>query len=163
MNNIDISLQLDSCKSELDNIKLIIDSLGPASNIVPYLNKYAVVKACGVIEVAYKNIIADYCDKRSKPQVKTFLKKHVRDNSKNPNYGNISRLLKDFDENWYSSFIIKMNAETHKTRIETSIKSLVDARNEFAHGGNPTSTVSDVIFYFGDCRRVIEIIDEILN
>lgn len=163
MNNAEVLRLLDDCRDELDRVELIINGLGPASNIVPYLNKYAVIKACGIVEVAYKSIMADYCDRRSKPQVKSFLKKHVRDSSKNPNYSNICTLLKEFDVNWNSEFRNRVNVHPDRTRITTSIESLVDARNEFAHGGNPTLTVSDVISYFSDFRVVIEIIDDIVS
>ena len=163
MNNSSILRLMDDCQNELNNVKLIIDGLGFASNIVPYLNKYAVIKACGIVEVSYKSLIADYCDKRSKPQIKSFLKRYVRENSRNPSYKNICTLLKEFDVNWNSEFKRRINAHTDKTRMMTSIESLVDARNEFAHGGNPTLTVSDVISYFLDFRTVLEIIDDIIN
>lgn len=163
MNNNYVQTLLDDCKNELDNVKLIIDGLGVASNIVPYLNKYAIIKACGIVEVSYKSLIADYCDRRSKPQVKNFLKKYVRENSKNPSYSNICNLLKEFDDNWNTTFKNSIDSHPNKSRIITSIKSLVDARNEFAHGGNPTLTISDVISYFSDFRIVIEEIDNIVN
>lgn len=163
MNNLEIDRIIVECQDELDRVKLIVDGLGPAANVVPYLNKYAIIRACGVIEVAYKSIVADYCDRRSKIQVKTFLKRYVRENSKNPNYKNMCSLLKEFDVNWNIQFRTRINAHADKTRIKTSITSLVDARNELAHGGNPSSTVADVIAYFGDCRVVIDIIDDIVN
>lgn len=163
MNNTNVLRLIDNCQDELNNVKLIIDGLGFSSNIVPYLNKYSVIKACGIVEVSYKSLMADYCDKRSKSQVKSFLKKYVRENSKNPSYKNICTLLKEFDKEWNAEFKRRINIHPDKTKIMTSIESLVDARNEFAHGGNPTLTVSDVITYFSDFRIVIEIIDDIVK
>jgi len=163
MNNSGVLQLLDDCQDELDNVKLIIDGLGSTSNIVPYLNKFAIIKACGIVEVSYKSIVADYCDRRSKPQVKKFLKKYVRENSRNPNYSDICNLLKEFDANWHTTFKARIDAHPDRSRMKTSIESLVDARNEFAHGGNPSSTVSDVIGYFRDFRVVLEIIDDIVN
>lgn len=163
MNNSEVLRLMDDCRDELNRVQLIINGLGPASNIVPFLNKYAVIKACGIVEVCYKSIMADFCDRRSKAQVKSFLKKHVRDSSKNPNYNNICTLLKEFDVNWNTKFRNRVNAHPDRTRIMTSIESLVDARNEFAHGGNPTLTVTDVINYFSDFRIIIEEIDDIVS
>lgn len=163
MNNTDILRLMDECKDDLDKVKLVIDGLGPTSNIVSYLNKYAIIRACGIIEVSYKSIVADYCDKRSKKQIKKFLKIKVRESSKNPSYSNICALLKEFDDNWNSEFKRAIDNHPDKSRLKTSIESLVDARNEFAHGGNPTSTISDIIGYFSDFRTVIEIIDDIVK
>lgn len=163
MNNSYVLRLMDDCENELNVVKLIIDGLGMMSSIVPFLNKYAIIKACGVIEVSYKTVVADYCDKRSKPQIKNFLKKYVRENSKNPSYSNLCNLLKEFDIDWNAEFKRRIDTHPNKTKIITSIDSLVAARNEFAHGGNPTLTVSDVINYFSDFRVVIEIIDDIVN
>lgn len=162
MNNNDVLLVLDECQADLDKVMGIIDSLGQTSNIVPYLTKYAIIKACGTIEVAWKGIIADHCSKRSKKQVKTFIDFKVRDSSRNPSYSNICALLQEFDGDWKESFKQTLDAHSDKSEALTSLSSLVDARNDFAHGGNPTLTIHDVIKYYRYSRIVIEIVDSIV-
>ena len=163
MNNTDVQQILDECKNDLAGVKSIIDSLGYSSNIVPYLNKYAIIRACGVVEVAFKAIIADFCSKRVKKQVKYYLDRKVRNASSNPSFDNICKFLGDFDEQWKKDFKDRIKAHPDSTRLKTSIESLVNARNEFAHGGNPSTTIADVISYFSDFHAVILILDAILS
>ena len=159
MNNNQVEMLLDDTKEDLKRVKVIIDSLGISSNIVPYLNKYAIIKACGAMEVAFKSIIADTCNKRSKRQVKKFINNKVRENSMNPSYGNICKTLGAFDDEWKKEFKHDINTHNDKTIIHTSIQSLVDARNSFAHGGNPGVTINDTLLYFENFRKAIEILD----
>lgn len=162
MNNSDVQRLIDSCQADIDRVKQIIDGLGLSSNIVPYLTKYAIIRACGTIETAFKSIVADYCSYRSKKQVKAFLDSRVRENSANPTYENICKLLKYFDTDWNNGFKIKINTHPRKDNMKTSLQSLVNVRNEFAHGGNPTISISDLMQYFSDSKDVIEILDQVV-
>lgn len=159
MNNVEVQRLLDDCSDELAQVNGLISGLGIASNVVPYLTKYAIIRACGSIEQAFKAILCDHCSKRSKKQIKRFLGRRVRESSVNPSYENICRLLKDFDEDWHSNFKSDINASPDKTVLMTSLTSLVDARNDFAHGGSPSSSINDVITYFHHSRAIIEALD----
>lgn len=162
MNNGDVQVLLDNCDSELAHIDTLITSIGGTNLIVPYLNKYAVIRSCGTIEVAFKTLIADYCSKRSKPQVKSFLNKRIRENSANPSYQNIINILKDFDSNWVTTFKTQMQALANYNSVQSSIQSLVDARNDFAHGGSPTLTFSDIRTYFVESKLIIVTLDAVI-
>jgi len=159
MNNADVETALNDCQQDLLRVKAIIDSLGIGSNIVPYLNSYAVIKACGTMEVAFKAIVTDYCSHRSKKQVKKFLTNKIRDSSINPSYSNIIRTLSDFDDNWKERFKNDVNAHVQKNALLTSMQSLVDARNSFAHGGNHNLSINDIISYYSNFRTAIELLD----
>ncbi|MBO2690125.1 HEPN domain-containing protein [Shewanella algae] len=162
MNNTDVEQQLNSCQLELTNIQGIITGLGVTSNIVPYLTKYSVIRACGSIESAFKTVIADYCEYRSKRQVKRFISKRIREGSANPSFDMICRFLGEFDEDWKTNFKNQLNLEPNKQNMKDSLQSLVDARNDFAHGGNPSASINDVISYYGNSRKIIEIMDQVI-
>lgn len=159
MNNPDVAQMLSACDDELTHVQAIVGSLGATSAVVPYLTKYAVVRACGSIETSFKAVIADYCSHRSKKQVKRFIDRRIRDGSANPTIANIYKFLLDFDADWHTTFKDQLNAEPNKAHLFTSLQSLVDARNEFAHGGNPTTSLADVVSYFSHAKKVIEIMD----
>ena len=163
MNNSDVQLLLDNCDTELMHINAIINGLGGTNLIVPYLNKYSVIKSCGTIEISFKTLIADFCSKRSKPQVKNFLNKRVRENSANPSYSRILQILAEFDKNWEITFKAQMQALPNYNSITSSIQSLVDARNDFAHGGNPTITFTDVHGYFSESKKLIITLDNVIG
>jgi hypothetical protein len=163
MNNSDVHLFLTNCDAELTHIDTIIVGLGGTNLIVPYLNKYSVIKSCGTIEISFKTLIADFCSKRSKPQVKNFLNKRVRENSANPSYSKICQILGEFDGNWVTNFKTQMHALPNCNSITSSIQSLVDARNDFAHGGNPTITFTDIKRYFDESKQLIVTLDIVIG
>lgn len=76
---------------------------------------------------------------------------------------NICKLLHDFDEDWKKDFKAQLDLEPNKANLLTSLQSLVDARNEFAHGGCPTATINDVVIYFDHAKRIIEIMDSVVS
>lgn len=163
MNNTDAEQIIIDCDRDLLNALNIVNGLGQASNVVPYLNRYGIIKASGSLEQAYKTIIADYCNYRSKQQIKNYINKTIREGSSNPSYENICRTLKHFDKDWHTNFKSNINAHADKVTIKTSLQSLVDARNEFAHGGNPNVSLNDVYSYFQESCKLIEILDSIVN
>jgi len=159
MNNTEVQSLLDDCSKELSQVKTLIETLGVASSIAPYLTKYAIIRACGSIEQSFKSIVCDFCTRRSKKQVKRFLEQRVRESSTNPSYSNICKLLNDFDEVWLAQFKQAVDNSPDKTAWMTSLTSLVDARNDFAHGGNPSASIGDVATYFAHGKAVIETLD----
>lgn len=163
MNNPDVDQALSACDAELVHVQAIITNLGITSAVVPYLTKYAVVRACGSIETSFKAVIADYCSHRSKKQIKRFIDRRIRDGSANPTIENMYKFLSDFDQKWRVAFKSQLDAEPNKSALITSLQSLVDARNEFAHGGNPTTSLTDVVQYFGHAKRIVEIMDAVVS
>lgn len=162
MNNTDVDLLLNQCRAELIHVRDSISTLGITSAVTPYLTKYAVIRACGSIEVSFKSLIADFCTKRSKKQVKRYIATKVTRGSANPSHKNILDTLNQFDEDWKKNFKNNLKADADKALLLNSLQSLVDARNEFAHGGSPTVTINDVIVHFDHARRIVEHVDNII-
>lgn len=162
MNNADVDMLLSQCRLELDHVQSCIATLGITSPVSPYLTKYAVIKACGTIEVSFKSLVADFCNKRSKKQVKRFIYKRIVRGSANPSHDNILKLLDQFDEDWKKTLQTNLKADPDKTHMISSLDSLVAARNEFAHGGNPTISMTDVLRHFDYARKVVEHIDGVV-
>jgi hypothetical protein len=162
MNNHKVKLLLEDCRSELQKIQILIGSLGVASNPIPYLKKYAVIRASGSIEIAFKQTIADKIEIGSHQQVKNFINKKVRESSINPKLSAIETMLTDFDAKWRARFDEQL-ALADKSRLRSSLTQLVDARNDFAHGGNPDIEIDKTLGIFEDSVRVIEILDAIVH
>jgi hypothetical protein len=162
MNNPDVAKTLSDCDTELAQVQAMILTFGVTNPVVPYLTKYAVVRACGSIETSFKAVIADYCSHKSTKQVKRFIDRRIREGSANPTIDNMNKFLSDFDSGWNVAFKDQLKAEPNKSLLTTSLQSLVDARNEFAHGGNPTTSLADVVQYFGHAKRIVEIMDAVV-
>ena len=95
--------------------------------------------------------------------MKNYLTKLVRNSSSNPSFDNMCSLLKSFDSQWHQNFKYEVNSDPASASLKTSLQSLVDARNEFAHGGSPRISISDVIAYFRAARQVIEKLDMVVR
>ena len=162
MNNADVDLHLTQCRAELSHVENAVKALGVMSPVTPYLSHYAIIRACGAVEVSFKSLIADFCSKRSKKQIKRYIHLRIKRGSANPSQKNILEILNQFDEDWKKNFKSNMKADPNKQQLLDSLQSLVDARNEFAHGGSPTMTIDDVILHFDRARRVVEHVDAIV-
>lgn len=162
MNNITAETSIGACKNELDRIKMLIDGMGPTSNPVPFLTKYAIIKSCGTIEFCFKTILSDVHAGQSQ-QIVNYINNTFRSSSINPSKDNICKNLIRFDETWNENFKNQLNAHPHRTRIEDSLKSLNNARNDFAHGGHPTTTFENVVEYFDDSVEIIKILDDVVH
>ena len=159
MNNTTAKEKIEQCLEELEKIKDIIIAIGRTSHPVPFLTKYAIVKSCGTIKICFKAILSDHKIGEQNDKVKNFINAKFRNSSINPSKNNIHRSLKLFDEDWNNKFKEEIEKLTNKNKILDSLKSLNEARNAFAHGGNPSSSFDNVVDYFKDSIKIIEIID----
>lgn len=162
MNNQDVQTLIEECESDFERIEKIIDVLLSTNPAVPYLTKYGIIKACGTLEQAFKVMISDFSCIGQSSQVKKFIDISFRESSINPNLDNIHKSLKKFDEQWNDNFKSLLNTDVEITKIRSSIASLNNARNLFAHGGNPTVTFNDVVDYFGDAKKILNYLDQSL-
>lgn len=164
MNNKAVEKILDDCEEELTNLNLTISGLSGFDAAVGYLAKYAVIKSCGSIEVAFKRIVSDYCARKTKTsQVNRFINNRVDNSSLNPSYRNMCNLLGDFDSEWKLSFMWLVDIHKDSAMIQQSLKSLNVNRNKFAHGQNLTITIASVQKHFKDARNIIEIFEYVVN
>jgi hypothetical protein len=162
MNNSNAQESIDTCAAELQRIFHLIEGHGQMSTIVPFLTNYAIVRACGTIEFSFKTIISDLHAGHS-PQVQNYVDNTIRNSSMNPSRDNICKTLKRFDEDWNRLFKEKLNAHANSERLKSSIDSLNNARNTFAHGDSPSSSFENIRNYFKDCIIIMDILDDVVN
>jgi hypothetical protein len=159
MNNSRSAQLIFDCNEDFDRISNIINELGSTHNSIPFLTKYAIIKACGTLEQCFKTIISDFSIKNQNQQVTRFIDCTFRESSMNPNLDNICKALSNFDIAWKQTFKSLLKWDINNERITRSIKSLNNARNQFAHGWNPIVTFNDIVLYFNDVQTVIWYID----
>lgn len=162
MNNTTIKNLLLDVQQEITDLKALIHRQGPFHTTTPYLTRYSLIKASGTLEIAFKTIIADFCV-TTHSQVDYFIENKVRRNSMNPSYENICRLLGDFDDTWVNSFKALVSRDSSKARMMSSLKSLSVARNQFAHGGNPNTSIDAIELYYLDGMRIMSILDAVVR
>lgn len=162
MNNANAQNSIDICLAELQRIFHLIEGLGHMSPVVPFLTNYSIVRACGTVEFSFKTIISDLHAGHT-PQVQNYVDNTIRNSSMNPSRDNICKTLRRFDEEWNRKFKEKLNGHEHSLRIKSSIDSLNNARNSFAHGDTPSSSFENIKSYFEDSILILEMLDEVVN
>jgi hypothetical protein len=163
MNNIKAAKLIEDCKIELKDIDGIIQQTDPFNKLIPFLTNYAIIKTCGTIEQSFKTIIADFCQFNQNTQVQNYIQNTFRESSQNPSYDNICKSLAAFDNNWNDLFKIKIKNKKNNFKLKTSLKSLNQARNTFAHGGTTSVSFQYVIDYFQDSLVIIETLDSVVK
>src|SRR5271168_5118348 len=104
MNNGRVAQLLDSGTDELNKIGVLIHDAGAFDPSIPFLTKYALIKACGTIEVAFKALFADFASQDASSQVKNFINAKVTNSSMNPSMDNLYSMLHAFDDDWSDNF-----------------------------------------------------------
>lgn len=142
---------IEDCKEELEKIKKYICD-NPLSSICQYLISYSVIRACGTIETIIKNIIFDRLSIGANQEAINYFEKQILESSWNPSCGKIQNILDIINSNWSQSF----QAATKNTKEKSDLSSLLNLRNDFAHGQKITATIDNIIDYFeGSCNIVI--------
>ena len=154
-NNIQL---ITDCQAELEDIKKFIVN-NHFDSMVKYLVSYSVIKSCGTIEIIYKDIIYNHLIQNANPEAISYFSKNIKDNSSNPKIDNICRLLKQLNMSWNNLFKNSINNSPDKD----SLNSLVELRNQLAHGGSITASINDVIAYFNGSCNILNLIDSIVQ
>ncbi len=148
---------IQDCQSELTNIKNFISN-DPLGSMVRYLVSYSVIKSCGTIEIVFKDIIYNHLIKNANQEAIAYFSKNIKESSSNPKIDNICSLLKQINVNWNTSF------KSKATDIDKqSLNSLVELRNQLAHGNSITSSIDDVITYFTCGCNILQVLDSIVT
>lgn len=163
MNNQTVDDLFQECLNEFDRIDRLIEVLTSTNPAVPFLTKYAIIKACGTIEQSFKTIIYDYACRDQSLHVKNFISSSFKESSLNPSLNNIHSSLTKFNEDWNEKFKENLKAEPNIERIRSSLRSLNNARNQFAHGVNLSMTFNDIKLYFEDSMKVIEHLEKSIH
>jgi hypothetical protein len=161
MKNTTVQSVVADCHDEFKKIEHIILGLGRMHHIMPFLTKYAIIRACGAIEFSCKTIISD-AHMVANSRTNNFIDEMLRNSSMNPSLDNIRRSLNRFDENLGEELTKRLKLRSDRNKIESSLKSLNQARNAFAHGGHPTTSFEQAVEYFNDSLVVVEILDDIV-
>lgn len=162
MNNAESMKILRDCYNELNDIKKIISDFDDSDKAVGYINKYAIIRATGSIEFAFKKIIADKVEHGCHEQIKNFIKRKIRESAHNPRLGTIESVLNDFDPKWQKKFNEKIAFE-NKIALDGSLTKLVNERNSFAHGRDAKIGIDEIIENYLNGQKVIAILDETVH
>lgn len=144
-------------QEELKSIRKWINAGNQFDSKTRYLVSYSVIKASGTVEVIFKNIIYNYLVTGANEKTKGYLEKAIIDSSCNPNTGNMSNMLQNISSEWKSSFDQQVKQSGEKDKLN----SLVQLRNDFAHGDSISVSIDTVINYFDSGVKILNILDSV--
>jgi len=162
MNNKDAQNIINDCLNDLKDVQIEIANIGATQKAASYLTYYGLIRACGAIEMAFKMIIADFCSNGTKNQVKTFIDSRIRNHAYNPSFGRIRDVVSSFDKQWSTDFTDNVDKMTKCEQKKQSLASLVNLRNEFAHGGKPHASINDIVTYYKNGVEIIKELDNVI-
>ena len=150
---------LNDTKNELLEIKKWIDQeKNKFDSKSRFLISYSIIKACGSIEVVFKHIIFDCLSDGVNDKTVSYIEKMILDSSCNPSTRNMGNMLQKI------SPLLKNNFENRLKLIgkKDKINSLVQLRNDFAHGDSIRVSIETVVTYFSAAVEVLNILDEVV-
>lgn len=163
--NSDFINDINEVRNELKEIEKEINSeRHKLSKISKHLTYYSVVRASGRIEILFKKILSARLKSdcgTSHNRIKDFILKEIMESSSNPKITIIENYLSKFDSNWKDSFSDKL--KKHEHNIKSDLNSLVQLRNDVAHGNNCTATIDTIIKYYESGVLVLDILDNVLS
>lgn len=157
--NGDLLQKIEDTKQELTDIKKWINNGNQFDSKTRYLISYSVIKASGTVEVIFKGTIYDYLSNDANEVAKTYLEKMILDSSCNPSSGNISNMLQNISSVWKTDFDQQVKESGEKDKLN----SLVQLRNDFAHGDSISVSIDTVINYFSSAVVILHILCSIMN
>ena len=149
---------ISDCLNELASIRSYIKS-NPFDSMVKYLVSYSVIKSCGTIEIIFKDIIYNHLTKNANAEAVYYFSKNIKESSTNPKTGKISNLLEQINPGWKNTFESSLKGSTDKG----ALNSLVDLRNQLAHGNSIAASIDDVIGLFNNGCNILNILDNIVK
>ena len=127
-----------------------------------HLIRYAVIICAGAVERAYKSIIADYVTQNASAENDRYVNTVVRNSKNNPRLQNINALLKQFNEKWNDDFNREIKVRASYNMDVQNLASLVEARNDVAHGKSVTCSLEDIIRYYLSARQLVSKLEVVL-
>ncbi|HHW7508032.1 TPA: HEPN domain-containing protein [Mannheimia haemolytica] len=161
--NSDFEKDLNDVLLELNGIKVEINK-NKLSNTARFLTQYAVIRASGRIEYSFKEILCEKLKKdcnSSHDRIKNFFSKEIMESSSNPSTGMIEWHLNRFESSWKQNFSDRLRDASGN--IKSDLNSLVQLRNDIAHGGQCNAGISAIITYYESGIKILKILYQVLT
>ena len=126
-----------------------------------HLAAYISVLIVGVMEDCIEHLIAQRVGKTGDREIANYIRKVLGERFRNPEYGSISGLLKEFSEEYQQRFRQKI---PHDGSESTALASIVGNKNSLAHVGieKLQMSVDDVDSYYHRIIPILEVLEQIL-
>ena len=152
---------LKECQRELDQIEEWINN-HRLESINQYLQKYAIIRSAGALEVVFKQMIFDHLIQNANDEARNYFEKNIIQSSVNVKTGAIQKMLDQINSTWSIAFQNAMKDKVNEPK-KAGLNSLVSNRNAFGHGGIATVGIYEIKKYFSSGWEVMEIVFNIIH
>ncbi len=124
--------------------------------------KYLAILVSGYLEQAIKELLLDYAQLGTRPQVSRYVEE-TWPSSKNMKTDNIETILRQFSSTWAEEFAGWLSQEENR---KGDINSIVEWRNRIAHGQESNTngvTLYSVRSKFVTIRELVSLIDSMVR
>lgn len=127
---------------------------GVDDEVKAHFTRYLCVSTSAFLELSLKRILREYVSAaNTDPLVAKFVFHHLDRRSPGPRRDEILQLLGRFSDEWKSEVGIATRGQ-----ISGSLTSLVNDRNNIAHGETVNLSLNDLKNHFENAKKVVEII-----
>jgi hypothetical protein len=148
-------------ESKLDYIELLFNYFKAKElddELTSHIAKYMTVLISGVFEESIKSILKESIQKETITNVtRSFIFKQIEITFRNPDHKNIKTLLNKFNKEW-----IKNLNNIIEDKNWESLNSIVNNKNNIAHGNSSSITFEDIKTYYNDSRIIIIELDQMI-
>lgn len=112
--------------------------------------RYLCVLVAGYIEVSVRCVLSNYAKSRSTSTILNFVDDQL-ERFQNPNTTKILQLMGRFDPNWQTALEGKIEG-----RLKDAVNSVLNNRNQIAHGQQVGITLGRLKAYYTDVQIVVQ-------
>lgn len=125
-----------------------------------FLAIYLAVLASGVYEDVIETLFSSYAAKNGNPQIQNFFRETLNKTFRNPDSGKVKEFLNRVDTDWGAKFDGILRAGGGTT---SGMDSIVNNKNQIAHGGMSSATVADVEKFHAQALAVLDAVEQVMG
>ena len=150
------------CRDLESTLRDVVNWAAEDDKLGAHLAAYTTVLMSGLVEDCIEHLITMRASDTQDPEIEQFITGAVRRTFRNPDWGAINGLLRNFSERYGRVFSEKV---PHNGTIAEALQAIVDNKNSLAHTGAQKlqMTVGDVENYFERIVVLLGAIDDILR
>lgn len=152
-----VNSELVSFEARINNVLKRATEAGIDEELRSSLARYACVLTSGYLEESVRIIVGTWCRDKSHPHIHTYVGRQL-DWFLNPKLGKILEILSHFSLAWNESFADLLTDEE-----KDAINSVVNNRNQIAHGRNVGISPEPMKRYFKSCKSAMHKLDRVVN
>ena len=146
--------------SRLDSLQSILDNTEAATSgnieLIGHWGRYICILTAGFLEISLRELYSEFAKRYSSPQVARFTSMELERIS-NPKAGRFVDTARRFDTAWADE--LEKFLDENGGRRRDSIDSIMNNRNQIAHGGNAQVSVGRIREHLPNCIQVVEFIE----